>query len=144
VTGLSVLVKGSDEERINFCYFVYDINGDRSLAREELYHCLKNCLIRSVAIDEDVDESIKDIVEMAMKKLDTDKNGQITFDDFQAAVEADPFLLEAIGPCLPPPKAAARFLQTFEVENPVTNWKTISTAMAHEERRRSIFSPQKQ
>lgn len=33
-----------------------------------------------------------------MKKLDVDRNGQITFSDFQAAVDADPFLLEAIGP----------------------------------------------
>lgn len=63
-----MLVKGSQEERIAFCYYVYDINGDRSLAREELYHCLKNCLLRSLAIDEDVEESIKDIVVRFLEK----------------------------------------------------------------------------
>lgn len=107
--GLSIFLLGSLDEHINFAYFCYDINGDRSLAREELYHCLKNCLIRTSGIEEDVEESVKEIVEIAMRKLDTDRNGQITFPDFQAAVIGDPLLLEACGPCLPTPKAVAAF-----------------------------------
>ena len=35
------MLRGSAEELIEICYFVYDMNGDRSLAREELYQCLK-------------------------------------------------------------------------------------------------------
>lgn len=45
-----------------------------------------------------------------MKKLDVDRDGQITFPDFQNAVFKDPLLLQAIGPCLPPAKAIAAFL----------------------------------
>jgi hypothetical protein len=86
------------------------------LAREELFHCLKSCLIRTTGIEEDVEESVKEIVEIAMKKLDVDKNGQITFPDFHAAVVADPLLLEACGPCLPSPKAVANFFLMLKRE----------------------------
>jgi len=43
VEGISTMTRGTPEEIINFCYTVYDINGDKSLAREELFHCLKGC-----------------------------------------------------------------------------------------------------
>jgi hypothetical protein len=116
IQGLSIFLRGTLEEHINFTYFCYDINGDRSLAREELFHCLKSCLIRTTGIEEDVEESVKEIVEIAMKKLDVDKNGQITFPDFHAAVVADPLLLEACGPCLPSPKAVANFFLMLKRE----------------------------
>ena len=38
------MVRGNADELIEFCYFVYDMNGDRSLAREELWQCLKGCI----------------------------------------------------------------------------------------------------
>jgi hypothetical protein len=44
VQGLSSMIRGTLDELIEFVYFVYDINGDRSLAREELYFCLKGCM----------------------------------------------------------------------------------------------------
>ncbi|CAL8083433.1 unnamed protein product [Orchesella dallaii] len=119
VQGLSVFLRGTLDEHINFCYFIYDINGDRSLAREELYHCLKNCLIRTAGIEEDVEESIKEIVEIALKKLDKDKNGQITFSDFYAAVQCDNLLLEACGPCLPSPKTIGNFFLFLKENYPV-------------------------
>lgn len=92
--------------------------GDRSLAREELYHCLKNCLIRTAGIEEDVEESIKEIVEIALKKLDKDKNGQITFSDFHAAVHGDNLLLEACGPCLASPKTISNFFLFLKATYP--------------------------
>lgn len=111
--GLSVLLRGTLEECIAFCYFIYDINGDRLLGRDELFFCLKNCLLQTAGIEEDIEESIKDLVEVAMKKLDVDKNGKISFSDFEAAVKNDPLLLEACGPCLPSAKAVNDFLTTF-------------------------------
>lgn len=102
-----------------YLLLLLNILGDRSLAREELYHCLKNCLIRTAGIEEDVEESIKEIVEIALKKLDKDKNGQITFSDFHAAVLADNLLLEACGPCLPSPKTITNFFLFLKEKFPV-------------------------
>lgn len=42
-----------------------------------------------------------DLVEIVMKKLDFDRDGQITYEDFGHAVKRDPLLMTAIGPCLP-------------------------------------------
>jgi len=111
IKGLSTMLRGDVEEMIEFVYFVYDMNGDRSLAREELFHCLKGCIHAGYGVDSDeIDEVEKEIVEIAMKKLDVNKDGQITYDDFQDAVYADPLLLQSIGPCLPTAKASAAFL----------------------------------
>ncbi|OXA42827.1 EF-hand calcium-binding domain-containing protein 1 [Folsomia candida] len=109
--GLSAMIRGSLEELVEFVYFVYDMNGDRSLAREELYHCLRGCMHPGYGIDADeLEECEREIVEIAMKKLDVDRDGQITFPDFQNAVITDPLLLQACGPCLPSPKSTASFL----------------------------------
>ncbi len=79
MVGLSAMLRGDAEELIEVCYFVYDMNGDRSLAREELYHCLKGCMIPGYGLDqEDIEDAEKDIVEIAMKKLDVNRDGQIT------------------------------------------------------------------
>ena len=36
--------------------------------------------------NDELEDAEKDIVEIAMKKLDTNRDGQITYDDFQMAV----------------------------------------------------------
>lgn len=42
-----------------------DMNGDRSLAREELSHCLKGCMYLGYGIDSDeIDECERDIIEI--------------------------------------------------------------------------------
>jgi len=111
VKGLSVMLRGELDELIEFVYFVYDMNGDRSLAREELFHCLRGCIHPGYGVDSDeIEEVEKEIVEIAMKKLDVDRDGQITYEDFVAACHIDPLLLQAVGPCLPTAKASAAFL----------------------------------
>jgi len=111
VKGLSVMLRGDIQQLIDFVYFVYDMNGDRSLAREELSHCLKGCLFVGYGVDADeLDECEREIIEITMRKLDVDRDGQITELDFQNACYIDPLLLQACGACLPKSKAAAAFL----------------------------------
>jgi len=114
VLGLSNLLRGSIDELIETCYFIYDMNGDGGLAREELHQCLKGCIIPGYGVEADeLEDAEKDIVEICMKKLDHNRDGQITFDDFRTAVRIYPLLLVACGPCLPNPHAAATFLATI-------------------------------
>jgi len=115
VEGISVMCRGSPESQIEFSYDIYDINGDRSLAREELAQCLRGCMYPygGVLQVEEVDEALREIVEIGMKKLDKDRDGQITHPDFINACLDDPLLLQSIGPCLPTTKAMAAFLATF-------------------------------
>ena len=115
--GLSVVLRGTMDELIVFVYRVYDMNGDHSLAHEELFQCLKGCIVPGYGVERDeIEDAEKDIVETCMRKLDVNRDGQITFDDYQQAVHIDPLLLQACGECLPSPRAAATFLATMTVE----------------------------
>jgi Ca2+-binding EF-hand superfamily protein len=111
VQGLSCMLRGTPEELVDFCYFVYDINGDRSLAREELHQCIRGCIVGGYSVENDeIDECERDIVDICMRKLDKDRDGQITYPDFVNAVTDDPLLIQACGPCLPNPNSIAAFL----------------------------------
>nr|CAG6016155.1 unnamed protein product [Menidia menidia] len=82
------------------CFNVYDLNGDKYIAREEMFHMLKNCLIRQPT-EEDPDEGVKDLVDITFKKMDCDHDGRMSFEDFETAVKEENLLLEAFGTCLP-------------------------------------------
>ncbi|NXN28367.1 EFCB1 protein, partial [Nycticryphes semicollaris] len=107
VEGLSVFLRGTLEERIKYCFEVYDLNGDGYISREEMFQMLKNSLLKQPS-EEDPDEGIKDLVDIALKKMaipfllqDCDHDGKLSFTDFEKAVRAENLLLEAFGPCLP-------------------------------------------
>ncbi|XP_035174623.1 EF-hand calcium-binding domain-containing protein 1 [Oxyura jamaicensis] len=116
VEGLSVFLRGTLEERIKYCFEVYDLNGDGYISREEMFQMLKNSLLKQPS-EEDPDEGIKDLVDIALKKMDYDHDGKISFADFEKAVRDDNLLLEAFGPCLPDIKGSLAFEKKTFKEN---------------------------
>uniref|UniRef100_A0A3Q4ML62 Calaxin n=1 Tax=Neolamprologus brichardi TaxID=32507 RepID=A0A3Q4ML62_NEOBR len=100
IEGLSVFLRGTLDEKIKYCFSVYDLNGDNAISREEMLHMLKGRLIRQPN-EEDPDEGIKDLVEIILKKMDYDHDGKLSFEDFEKAVKDEHLLLEAFGTCLP-------------------------------------------
>lgn len=50
------------------CFAVYDLNGDGYISKEEMFQMLKNSLLIQPA-DEEPDEGVKDLVEIALKKM---------------------------------------------------------------------------
>ncbi|XP_033848074.3 calaxin isoform X2 [Acipenser ruthenus] len=68
IEGLSVFLRGTLDEKIKYCFEVYDLNGDGYISREEMFHMLKNSLIKQPT-EEDPDEGIKDLVEITLKKM---------------------------------------------------------------------------
>ncbi|XP_060914770.1 calaxin isoform X4 [Labrus mixtus] len=100
IEGLSVFLRGSLEEKIKYCFQVYDLNGDNYISKEEMFQLLKNSLNRQPT-EEDPDEGIKDLVEITLKKMDHDHDGRLSFADFEKAVREENLLLEGFGICLP-------------------------------------------
>ncbi|XP_041264388.1 EF-hand calcium-binding domain-containing protein 1 [Onychostruthus taczanowskii] len=100
VEGLAVLLRGTLEEKMKYCFAIYDLNGDGYISKEEMFQMLKNSLLIQPA-DEEPDEGVKDLVEIALKKMDYDHDGKLSFTDFETAVRDENLLLEAFGPCLP-------------------------------------------
>ncbi|XP_077793066.1 calaxin isoform X3 [Podarcis muralis] len=68
VEGLSIFLRGTLEEKIKYCFEVYDMNSDGYISREEMFHMLKNSLLKQPS-EEDPDEGIKDLVEITLKKM---------------------------------------------------------------------------
>ncbi|ELU15013.1 hypothetical protein CAPTEDRAFT_207746 [Capitella teleta] len=116
VEGLSILLRGNMEEKIQFCFDVYDLNSDGYISREEMFHMLKTSLVKPTS-DEDPDEGIKDLVEVCIKKMDDDQDHRLSFKDFHAAVLREPLLIECFGPCLPADKDVKGFLEKLSVNS---------------------------
>ncbi|XP_011687901.1 PREDICTED: EF-hand calcium-binding domain-containing protein 1 [Wasmannia auropunctata] len=112
IMGLDVFLRGSLRDKIVFCFHVYDLNNDGYITKDEIFQLLKNCLIKQPG-EEDPDEGVKDLSELALKKLDVDHDGKISFRDYEMAVKEEPLLLEAFGQCLPTEKSCTSFLATL-------------------------------
>ncbi|XP_055535146.1 calaxin isoform X2 [Wyeomyia smithii] len=115
ILGLSTFLKGSQAEKTAFCFRVYDLNSDGFITKDEMFALLRNCLIKQPQ-DEDPDEGVKDLVEIALRKLDMDKDGKVSFQDYQEAIAEEPLLLEAFGQCLPSDRATVSFLSTLQTQ----------------------------
>lgn len=100
VKGMSVFLRGDLDEKIKFCFDVYDLNGDGHISREEMFTLLKSSIVKQTS-DEDPDEGVRDLVELALKKMDVDCDHKVSMCDFETAVKQDSLLLQAFGSCLP-------------------------------------------
>ncbi|VVD05745.1 unnamed protein product [Leptidea sinapis] len=80
--GLSVILKGTLEEKRTFCFRVYDLNSDGFITKDEMFILLKNSLLKQPG-DEDPDEGVRDLVELVLRKLDVDKDGKVSMDDYR-------------------------------------------------------------
>lgn len=77
IIGLSAFLRGTMAEKASFCFRVYDLNNDGFITKDEMFTLLKNSLIKQPQ-DEDPDESVKDLVEIALRKFDVDKDGKVS------------------------------------------------------------------
>lgn len=110
IAGLSVLLRGTLDEKMKYCFTVYDLNSDGYISRDEMFHLLRNSLTRQPN-EEDPDEGIKDLVEITLKRMDHDHDGKLSLMDFVKAVKEENLLLEAFGLCLPDTTAIYTFEQ---------------------------------
>ncbi|XP_057684662.1 calaxin-like [Corythoichthys intestinalis] len=99
VEGLCVFLRGTLDERIKYCFHVYDLSGDDYISREEMLLMVRNCL--RLHGEEDPYDGIKDLVEITLKRMDHDSDDKLSFDDYAKSVKELDIVLEAFGTCLP-------------------------------------------
>lgn len=110
-SAFSLFLRGTLEEKIQHCFTVYDVVGDGNIGREGMFQLLRTSLV-SQSSDEDAEEAVKDMIEVITKKMDLDRDGKISFNDYRQSVLNQPMLLEALGQCLPSRLAVHAFLTT--------------------------------
>ncbi|CAH4038415.1 EF-hand calcium-binding domain-containing protein 1-like [Pieris brassicae] len=109
---ISLYLRGTLEERISYAFTCYDLLGEGYLRRETMYQCMKKSIAKA-SRDDDVEEAVKEFVDIMLKRMDTDVDGVINFDDFHKSVTKTPSLLESLGYCLPERPAVYSFLATW-------------------------------
>nr|XP_012140458.1 PREDICTED: EF-hand calcium-binding domain-containing protein 1-like [Megachile rotundata] len=113
IEGLSIILRGDLTEKIRFAYRTYDYMGTQKLKKDQIFPMMRGCLIK-LQNDENPDEAVKDLIDLLIRKMDVDRDGAISKEDFKTAVrERNPLLLECFGPVFPSAEARHVFLSTF-------------------------------
>ena len=107
IRGMYIFLRGTFDEKLAFCFDVYDMNSDGFISREEMFHLLKTSIVKQTS-DEDPDEGIKELVEIALKKMDQDHDNRVSFKDYTDTCYQENLLLEFLGPCLPNEQCVAK------------------------------------
>ena len=110
-----LFIPGSLSEQTLYCFSIYDLNEDGYISREEMLTMMGSCLSKVKGGQEDTeeDEGIKDLMEMTLKRMDHDKDGKISHEDFSRTVTQDVLMLEAFGSCLPSGRAGQEFVNSI-------------------------------
>ena len=93
VKGMFILASQDVHQQALFSFYIYDLNGDKFITKEEMMQLLNR--------HEEDDEMDRELIEIALKKLDEDKDGKISEADWITSVGREPLLLQALGKCLP-------------------------------------------
>ncbi|KAH8421296.1 hypothetical protein KR009_000367 [Drosophila setifemur] len=91
VQGLSILSRGSVEEKLRWTFSLYDINGDGFITREEMTDIVTAIyeLMGRLPDDCPEEEKIKGKVEHIFQKMDINRDGVVTLEEFLEACRND-------------------------------------------------------
>ncbi|XP_017851883.1 Kv channel-interacting protein 4 isoform X1 [Drosophila busckii] len=91
VQGLSILSRGSVEEKLRWTFSLYDINGDGFITREEMTDIVTAIyeLMGRLPDECPEEEKIKGKVEHIFQKMDINRDGVVTMEEFLEACRND-------------------------------------------------------
>ncbi|RLU25493.1 hypothetical protein DMN91_001649 [Ooceraea biroi] len=92
VTGLSILSRGSIDEKLRWTFSLYDINGDGCITREEMTDIVTAVYeLMGKFADPNLDhEGVREKVDRMFQKMDGNRDGVVTLSEFLEACRADP------------------------------------------------------
>lgn len=108
---MSLLLRGTFEEKVRYCFAVYDLQGHGIIKCPQMVTLMSRCF--DTLPEAEAGLAAKDLVDIMMKKMDMDNDGMLSFDEYQQSVVACPDMLQCLGQCLPDREAAYAFLATF-------------------------------
>ena len=88
------LVFATEEEKLKFAYQLHDINGDGSIEKDEVSHLIAASLKENNLTFPP--EQVIGLVDILFLEADTDKSGEISFEEFKGLIAKHPDLLEAM------------------------------------------------
>nr|XP_023021625.1 Kv channel-interacting protein 4-like [Leptinotarsa decemlineata] len=91
VQNLSILSRGSLEEKLRWAFTLYDINGDGCITREEMTDIVTAIyeLMGKLADPSIEEDTIKEKVDRIFQKMDKNRDGVVTLDEFLECCQKD-------------------------------------------------------
>ncbi|XP_060858211.1 calaxin-like [Metopolophium dirhodum] len=132
---LSMLLKGTLPDLINFCFEVYTemIRSPKYIKKEDVLlmakrNSMKMCKLVNM---EEYDQSFVDFV---MTEVDKDRDNRISLEDYRKAVHENVAWLQFLGQILPDCSKKETFMQLFTDQPYVNNIETTAAAMTRNNR----------
>lgn len=100
VTGLSIVQKGSMEERLKFLFDAYDTDGSGTLTPDEVANIFRASLA-STGQPANYAE-IRQMVDDCFKEIDVNGDGEINYEEFKSAVVNQQLMINCFVHCSPP------------------------------------------
>ncbi|XP_011500867.1 PREDICTED: EF-hand calcium-binding domain-containing protein 1-like [Ceratosolen solmsi marchali] len=113
VTGLAKLLDNAIETRIHFGYGVYDLMKSNQLTKDQMFPMLRGCFIK-LQPEEDADDMVKDMIDLLVKAIDINRDGDVSLEEMRDAVlKKNLLFVESMGPVFPSREAKHAFLSTI-------------------------------
>ncbi|XP_076312653.1 Kv channel-interacting protein 4-like [Tachypleus tridentatus] len=98
VVGLSALTRGSTMEKLQWTFHLYDINGDGCISREEMADIIISIYnLMGQFAEPSIDEtSAREHAERVFQRLDLNKDGVVTFDEFVETCLKDENIIKSL------------------------------------------------
>lgn len=98
VTGLSITLRGSDKEKLNWAFNLYDLNKDGCITREEMtdimssiYDMMGTCTYPCIH-----NNAPKEHVENFFQKMDRNNDGVVTIEEFLESCQKDENIMQSM------------------------------------------------
>lgn len=98
VIGLSVLSRGTIQDKLRWTFSLYDVNGDGAICRNDLSRIIISIYdLMGKSVDPPVDESTyKEHIDRVFEKLDLNNEGVITWENFLQACTQDETIMMSL------------------------------------------------
>lgn len=98
VCDLSVLLRGTTEEKLNWAFNLYDINKDGQITKEEMLDILKSIyeLMGKSMHPRLKEETVRQHVRMFFQKMDINQDGVVTIDEFIDCCQKDENIMQSL------------------------------------------------
>ncbi|XP_066839658.1 calsenilin isoform X3 [Anser cygnoides] len=98
VGGLSVLLRGTVQEKLNWAFNLYDINKDGFITKEEMLEIMKSIydMMGRCTLPAPRDSAPAEHVELFFQKMDRNGDGVVTFEEFLETCQQDEDIMSSM------------------------------------------------
>nr|XP_043902303.1 Kv channel-interacting protein 4 isoform X1 [Solea senegalensis] len=98
VFGLSIILRGTVNDRLNWAFNLYDLNKDGCITKEEMLDIMRSIydMMGKYTYPTMQDDAPRDHVESFFQKMDRNKDGVVTIDEFIESCKKDENIMQSM------------------------------------------------